>query len=129
MERTKTLRKTKKTKPASSDFKKLKLLITVVNRSKTEFYADLLSGFEVNFQTALLGRGTAGSDMLHILGLADSDKSVLCSFIREDRAEEAMRALEEKFRLIKNGKGIAFTVPLSSVIGVAIYRFLSNNKS
>ena len=128
MERTKTLRKSKKTKPASSDFKKLKLLITVVNRSKTEFYTDLLSGFEVNFQTALLGRGTAGSETLRMLGLADSDKSVIFSILREDRAEEAMQGLEEKFHTLRGGKGIAYTVPLTGVIGVAIYRFLSNNR-
>jgi hypothetical protein len=36
--------------------------------------------------------------------------------------------LEEKFTTIKDGKGIAFTVPMSSVIGVAIYRFLSNHR-
>ena len=41
------LRKPKKEKPASADFKKLKLLVTVVNRNKTEFYMDFLSGFEV----------------------------------------------------------------------------------
>ena len=37
-----------------------------------------------------------------------------------------MNCLEEKFATIKNGKGIAFAVPLSSVIGVNNYRFLSN---
>ena len=52
-------KKTKKEKNVSSDFKKLKLLVTVVNRNKSEFYMDLLSGFEVNFQTSVLGQGTA----------------------------------------------------------------------
>ena len=28
---------------------------------------------------------------------------------------------------IKNGKGIAFTIPMQSIIGVSIYQFLSNN--
>ena len=37
--------------------------------------------------------------------------------------------LEEKFHKIKNGKGIAYTVPLTSTIGVAIYQFLSNTQS
>ena len=37
-----------------------------------------------------------------------------------------MKVLEQKFETIKNGKGIAFTVPLSSVIGVNNYQFLSN---
>ena len=38
------------------------------------------------------------------------------------------KMLENKFKTIKNGKGFAFAVPLSSVIGVNIYQFLSNNK-
>ena len=42
--------------------------------------------------------------------------------------EPIMNCLEEKFATIKNGKGIAFAVPLSSVIGVNMYQFLSNNK-
>jgi hypothetical protein len=61
--------------------------------------------------------------------LEDSDKGVLFSVLREDRAQEAMQALEDKFESLKNGKGIAFTIPMSSVIGVAIYRFLSNHQA
>ena len=115
-------------KPTANNFKKLKLLVTVVNRSKTEFYMDLLTSFEVNFQTAVLGQGTARSEMLYMLGLEDSDKGVIFSVIREDKVQEAIHALEDKFHTLKNGKGIAFTIPLSSVIGVAIYRFLSNSR-
>ena len=118
----------KKDAPFQTDLKKLKLLVTVVNRKKTEFYLDYLTGFEVNFQTAVAAQGTAKSDTLYLLGLADSDKSVIFSILREDRAEEAMQGLEEKFQTLRGGKGIAFTVPLTGVIGVAIYRFLSNNR-
>ena len=121
--------KTKTTKPVASDFRKLKLLVTVVNRNKTEFYMDFLSGFEVNFQTSVLAQGTAKSETLYMLGLEDSDKSVIFSIVREDKAVEAMHALEDKFHTLKNGKGIAFTIPLSSVIGVAIYQFLSNSNA
>ena len=125
-------KKTKKTKkPASTagDIKKLKILVTVVNRSKTEFFMDFLTAFEVNFQTSVLAQGTARSETLYMLGLEDSDKSVIFSAIRENKATEALQALEDKFHTLKNGKGIAFTVPMSSVIGVAMYRFLSNHKA
>jgi len=115
-------------KTADNAFRKLKLLVTVVNRSKAEFYMDFLHAFEVNFQTSVLAQGTAKSETLHLLGLEDSDKSVIFSVIREDKAVEALHALEEKFHTLKKGKGIAFTIPLSSVVGVAIYRFLSNNR-
>ena len=125
----KKLKREKPAKPTETNFRKLKLLITVVNRNKTEFYMDFLHDYEVNFQTSVLAQGTAKSEMLYMLGLEDSDKSVIFSVLREDRAADALQALEDKFYTIKNGKGIAFTVPMSSVIGVAIYRFLSNHKS
>ena len=130
MELTKILKKPKKnTKAAVNDnFKKLKLLVTVINRNKTESFMDFLTAYEVNFQTSVLASGTAKSDTLYMLGLEDSDKSVIFSVIREDRATEALHGLEDKFKTIKNGKGIAFTIPMSSVIGVAIYRFLSNHR-
>ena len=106
---------------------KLKLLISVVNRSKAEFYMDLLQSFEVNMQLSMAANGTAKKEMLNMLGLTFSEKTVIFSIIREDRCKAALSALEEKFRTIKNGKGIAYTVPLTSVIGVAIYQFLCNN--
>lgn len=130
MDSTKKTRKTTVKKNNVNDgFKKLKLLVTVVNRSKTEFFMDFLTAYEVNFQTAVLGQGTARSETLYMLGLEDSDKGVIFSVLREDKAEEAMQGLEDKFHTLKNGKGIAFTIPMSSVIGVAIYRFLSNHKA
>ena len=122
-------RKTKKEKNAFTDVKKLKLLVTVVNRNKTEFFIDFISGFEVNLQTSLPAQGTAKSETLHLLGLEDSDKSVILSVIREDRAEEILHGLEDKFHSLRGGKGIAFTTPLTSVIGAATYRFLSDNRA
>ena len=63
-----------------------------------------------------------------MLGL-NIHKAVLLSVVREDMVAPIMKCLEEKFHTIKNGKGIAFAVPLSSVIGVNLYQFLSNNKT
>ena len=107
--------------------KKLKLLFTVVDRTKTEFYLDVLSQFEVNFQMVTGGLGTAQSELISMLGL-NVHKSVIISVIREDLTGQIIGCLEDKFATIKNGKGIAFAVPLSSVIGVNLYQFLSNNK-
>jgi nitrogen regulatory protein PII len=110
-----------------SAIKKLKLLITVVDRPKGEFYLDVLSQFEINCQMVVSGKGTAHSELVDLLGL-NMQKAVILSVVREDMVDPVMKCLEEKFTTIKNGKGIAFAVPLSSVIGVNMYQFLSNNK-
>ena len=104
----------------------LVLLFTIINRKKAEFYADFLQAFEVNMQLTLGARGTASAETLSMLGIPDSEKSVIISVIREDMAPQALSALEEKFQTIKNGKGIAYTVPMTGTIGVAIYQFLAN---
>jgi nitrogen regulatory protein PII len=105
--------------------KKLKLLFTVVDRPKAEFYLDVLSQYEVNCQMVTGGMGTAQSELIDMLGL-NIHKAVIVSVVREDRVDGIMKVLEQKFETIKNGKGIAFAVPLSSVIGVNNYQFLSN---
>jgi len=111
----------------ASDIKKLKLLFTVVDRNKGEFYLDVISQFEVNCQLAVGGLGTANSELVDLLGL-NIHKAVIMSVVREDKIDEIMKALEQRFATIKNGKGIAFAVPMSSVIGVNLYQFLSNNR-
>ncbi len=125
----KTVKKPRTTKSAPTAVEKLKLLVTVVNRRKAEFFIDFLQGFQVNFQTSVLAQGTARSETLHLLGLEDADRSVIFSVIKESQAESALQGLEDKFYKLRGGKGIAFTVPLSSVIGAGLYKFLSNNKA
>ena len=107
--------------------KKLKLLVTVVDRQKGEFYLDVISQFDVNCQMVLGGLGTATSDLVELLGL-EPHKAVILSVVREDRVEQIMNTLEDKFSTIRNGKGIAFAVSLSSVIGVNMYRFLCDRR-
>ena len=110
-----------------SAIKKLKLLFTVVDRRKGEFYLDVLGQFDVNFQMALGGLGTANSELLELLGL-EPHKVVILSVVREDLVDEVMNCLEDKFHTVRNGKGICFAVPLASVIGVNLYQFLSDNR-
>jgi nitrogen regulatory protein PII len=110
-----------------SAIKKLKLLFTVVDRPKSEFYLDVLSQFEVNCQMVVGGKGTAQSELIDLLGL-NIHKAVIISVVREDLVDEITKTLEQKFETIKNGKGIAFAVPMSGIIGVNMYQFLSNNR-
>ena len=110
-----------------SAIKKLKLLFTVVDRQKGEFYLDVISQFDVNCQLAVSGLGTATSELVELLGL-EPHKAVILSVVREDLVDTIMNTLEDKFATIRNGKGVSFAVPLSSVIGLNLYRFLSDRR-
>ena len=106
--------------------KKLKLLFTVVDRKKAELFADLLSAYSVNLQIVLAGEGTAKTETLRLLGLDDAERAVIVSVIRDDKAPAIFEMLEEKFESVRGGKGIAWSVPMTSAVGVAIYQFLSD---
>lgn len=108
---------------------KLEMLVTVVSRSKGEYYADLIQSFDVNLQVVALANGTADAKTLRYLGLTDTEKSVIFSVIQQDKLPDALNALDEKFKTVKGGKGIAYTIPLTSVVGKLIFGFLSNNKT
>lgn len=108
---------------------KMELMFTVVNREKTDFFIDALQAFEVNIQMILSASGTASTQMIQLLGLSNTEKSVIISAIRRDKVAAAMAMLDEKFKTVRGAKGIAYTVPMSSIIGVLIYQFISNKNS
>lgn len=117
----------KKRKQPMAAPERLMLLFTVVNREKADLFVDLLQSFEVNMQLVLAASGTAPTNTLNLLGITDSEKSVIVSVIKREAAQSALSLLEDKFRTVRGGKGIAYTVPMTSIIGVAIYQFLSNS--
>ena len=87
----KVINKSNETKKTSgTSIKKLKMLITVVDRSKSLYYLDLLEQFEINMQTVIYGKGTAGTEMMSLLGLQENNKAIIISFVREDKIEEIM---------------------------------------
>ena len=88
---------------------------------------DLIQSFEVNLQVVSMATGTATQEMKDLLGIKSDEKAVIISVVKEDKIPDLMDKLDEKFASIKGGKGIAYTIPLTSVIGVALYRFLSNS--
>ena len=108
---------------------RLELLITIVDKKKADFYADLLQSFDVNMQMIVAAKGTAEEKMLEILGLSDNDRAVIFGTVREDRLEEIVNALEDKFASVKGGKGIAASIPLTSIMGASAFGFLSNESA
>ena len=53
---------------------------------------------------------------------------LLLAVVHNDKAASLIDLLDQTFRKGKNYKGIAFTVPMTSVIGTLVYGFLANDK-
>ncbi|HHW46892.1 MAG TPA: P-II family nitrogen regulator [Clostridiales bacterium] len=68
--------------------------------------------------TVFLGRGTVNNKILEFLGLSDIRKEIVIMLSNAKTAEQVIEKLDEEFHFEKPNHGIAFTAPVSSVIGV-----------
>lgn len=105
----------------------LSLLVTIVDRGKAESVTALLSREGANNHTVALGRGTAHKGVLSLLGLKDTDKDVVFSFLNSHVAAGALRRLSYAVDMDRPGKGIAFVVPVGSVGGAATLKLLGGD--
>lgn len=106
----------------------LELLLVVVKSNRAGYFANLIQGSEANIQLITQASGTSEKAIMDYLGLKQSNRSAVMSIVREDKIKDLMEILNEKFGSIKDGGGIAVTVPLSSMVGLMAYGFLSNDK-
>lgn len=107
---------------------KLKIIMTIVNRGKGQFYLDHLENMGINMQLIIEGEGTAPYNLDNLWGLAHKERDVILSFVPEDKVKKILKELDNKFETVRNGDGIAFCIPVSSIIGVAVYQFLVDNR-
>ena len=54
---------------------KCKLLVTVVDHRKEDFFMDYIQAHGANLQMTMRGEGTAKSETLRMLGLEESEKT------------------------------------------------------
>ena len=67
--------------------------------------------------TIFLGKGTANSHVLEILGLEEVKKEIVLMVTKEDIEDKIHEVLIEKFHLMKPSKGIAFSLNVNKIFG------------
>lgn len=106
---------------------KLEVIAMVVHNSKAAYYSSLVQGHQANLQMSFPCKGTT-HQLLGMLGMTDRPKTLIMSVVRADESAGLIEILQEHFHKGGDYKGVAFTVPLSSMIGTLAYGFLSNEK-
>lgn len=92
-----------------------KLMITIVDRGKGEYVAQILNEQCLFFHFVSLGRGTASSEILDYLGIGETQKDIVISVAPEYKVPILFKSLSEKLQLKYPGKGITFTLPLTGI--------------
>ena len=104
---------------------RLYFTVAIAERRRLPRFLDAFKKARVPFQNVTLGRGTASSELLDMLGVADAEKGVVLAVAPEESWRALRRILTRDLRIDVPGKGIAFTVPLSSVGGRTSLRLLT----
>ena len=92
----------------------IELIVLITARGKGDGIVRLAAAEGIAFRVMLRGRGTAGSETLHILGIGDSEKDVVLLSVETARAKDVMDRIAEKANLDRTGDGIAFMLPFSA---------------
>lgn len=117
-------------KPYDQEFtvKPLKCLFVIVNQYQGNYYADEFKELGASCVFLSHGKGTATDDLKHILGIGEDKKDVVLCLVRADEVEKYLDICKERFKVSRTAKGIAFAVPVDSMISVFAYKFISNTR-
>lgn len=107
------------------DIKRLVLYIVIVNFGQSSSVIKLLKTNHSSAQFIRVGEGTASKQIREILSIEDNRKEIIYSLLREDCVPDFKKEIEAYFAASKKNKGVAFTVKLDSIVGVKLYKFLS----
>ena len=103
---------------------KIKMLIVIADRSKTDEISSTLEKHNVNLGNICYGNGTASNELIGILGIAETEKGVIIASVNESDVNNVFSILTNEYKFNQPGKGIAFTIPVSSVGGPATLKIL-----
>ena len=104
----------------------LSLLVTIVDRDKGDAVTGLLDMEGAHRHTVALGHGTAHKGILSVLGLKDTAKDVVFTFLPSAVAASALRRLFYALDMDRPGKGIAFVLPVGSIGASALQHLLGD---
>ncbi len=104
------------------------LMIAIINRNHTNEFAQFYEKYGISVNFIMLGKGTAGNEILDYFGLEHSEKSVIFSVVTKESWKKIKSGLQKEMRIDIPGTGIAFIVPMSSIGGKKQLEFLTENQ-
>ncbi len=93
------------------------LMFIIVNRGKGSKILDYASQLGIRGATAFQAHGTVSSQLFRFLEIDDVRKEIIMIAMPSSNEKEIMNKLNDKFHFNQPGKGIVFTLKLSSVYG------------
>ncbi|MDD3207376.1 MAG: P-II family nitrogen regulator [Erysipelotrichia bacterium] len=94
------------------------LIICIVNNGFTDLVMDAARKEGARGGTIFHGRGTGNPEMEKFFGISISpEKEIVIILVEAEIKEAVLKAVNKAAGLETNGKGIAFSLPVSDVVG------------
>ena len=102
----------------------LKLMVVIVDRGMGNKVVKSINR-HVNVINVMYGHGTAHSEVLAVLGIGEQGKDVILCTVMQDKLADLTKIFTDKYKFGRAGTGISFTIPITSVGGMATLQSLS----
>ena len=94
------------------------VVVVICAYSIREKLAKLLGEAQLPVYFMLHGHGSASSELLEYLGIGEPKKSIAIGITGRSNVNKIYSLLNEEICISKKGRGIAFTIPISSMNGL-----------
>ena len=98
--------------------KRAMLLVGIVNKEDEIKFTSAVNKSCTAFHASGIGHGTARSSYLSYFGINDIEKRAVFSIIPEALSKNVLKGVGQELKLYLLGRGIAFTMPLSTISGI-----------
>jgi nitrogen regulatory protein P-II 1 len=105
-------------------------IIAIVERGKADYIVNKAKASGAGGATILFGRGTGQEEfkrMFHHLHV-ESSKEIIIILSQDTQVESILSAIVEAGKLKEPGKGIAFTVPVTHLVGLDYRKKIETTK-
>lgn len=104
----------------------LRLMMLITHKDFADKASKMFTKSEMAMHYKFNAKGTASSEMMDILGLGSSEKSVLMSIVPKNLADESLKKLHKELKLGSVNSGIAFTAKLSGISNLIVKMYSGN---
>ena len=90
------------------------MLFIIMNYTDEKKFTKIINKYKIGFKVIMHGMGTASSSLLEYFGLNKEEKTIMTMVLPPVVCNNLLKEIEEKVNVNVHGKGIAFSISLSS---------------
>jgi len=104
----------------------LSLFVTIVGREQSRFFVDSYATAGASLSMVIYSFSMPPDEVMRLLGNDNTKKDMVFTVVRTEDIPKLKKIAVARFAISRAAKGIAFAVPIDSVSGIAVYKFLAD---